>query len=176
MYDLLLAYQVSFPVIFRGFSWKKIANLYGTLIEYNYLSNCIVLSFGKICRLLLFFSFFVFSLNLSFVILYFVFSDNLLVKNKWQNLIIFTKLFFEKDGFKINYHFSLISMQRKKYLVRAEHNRKEPQRHLLEKNRTVKFAMKFWKFLRNFLRNIPENFSGISGGKIPEKFLGISWD
>ena len=54
----------------------------------------------------------------------------------------FYKFFFEKDGFKVNYHFSTISMQRKKDFVRAVHNRREPQRHLLEKNGTVKFAMK----------------------------------
>ena len=115
-------------------------------------------------------------IDLAEVVLYFVFSDNLIVKNKWKNLIIFTKLFFEKDGFKVNYHFLSISMRRKKDLVRTVHNRREPQRHLLEKNGTVKFAMKSCKFLRNFRWNIPEKFSGISGGKIPEKFSGISWD
>ena len=40
-----------------------------------------------------------------------------------------------KDGFQINYHFALIRM-RKKDLVRAVHNKREAQRHLLEKNGT----------------------------------------
>jgi len=44
--------------------------------------------------------------------------------------------FFLKDGSKVNYYFLSIRMQRKKDLVRAVHNRKEPQRHLLEKNGT----------------------------------------
>ena len=48
----------------------------------------------------------------------------------------FYKFYFEKDGFKVNYQYSTISMQRKKDFVRAVHNRREPQRHLLEKNGT----------------------------------------
>ena len=62
--------------------------------------------------------------------------------------------FFLKYGSKVNYHFSLIRIQRKKYLVRAVHNRREPQRHLLEKTElenSVKFAIDFWgvKFRRS---------------------------
>ena len=52
------------------------------------------------------------------------------------------------------------------------HERREPQRHLLEKNGTWKFCKKFWEFLRNFRRNIPEKFLWISW----EKFSGISWN
>jgi len=37
------------------------------------------------------------------------------------------KIFFLKDGFKVNYHFLSIRMQRRKGLVRAVHNRREPQ-------------------------------------------------
>ena len=35
---------------------------------------------------------------------------------------------------------------------------------------------KSWEFLRNFRRIIPEKFGGISWGKIPKKFSGISRD
>ena len=49
---------------------------------------------------------------------------------------IVSRIYKEKDGFKVNYHFSSISIERKKDLVRAVHNRREPQRHLLEKNGT----------------------------------------
>jgi len=54
------------------------------------------------------------------------------------------------------------------------HNRREPQRHLLEKNGTWKFCDEIqkifqefpekysWEILRNFLRKIQEKFSGIS--------------
>ena len=55
---------------------------------------------------------------------------------------IVSRIYKEKDGFKVNYQYSTISMQRKKDFVRAVHNRRKPQRHLLEKNGTVKFAMK----------------------------------
>ena len=67
---MILYWHIRFPFLlyFADFLERKSADLYGTLVEYIYLSNCIVLSFGKICRLLWFFSFFVFSLNLSFVI------------------------------------------------------------------------------------------------------------
>ena len=50
----------------------------------------------------------------------------------------FKNLYFFKVFIK--YHFSWISMKRKKDLVRAVHNRREPQRHLLEKNGTYKFC------------------------------------
>jgi len=81
---------------------------------------------------------------------------------------------FLKDGSKVNYHFLSIRMQRKKDLVWAVHKRREPQRHLLVKNGTRKFcdeALRISqefpekyssKILRNFLRKIPEKFSGIS--------------
>jgi len=54
------------------------------------------------------------------------------------------------------------------------HNKREPQRHLLEKNRTWKFCDEVlrisqdfpekysWDILRNFLIKIPEKFPGIS--------------
>ena len=89
------------------------------------------------------------------------------MKNNFQK-------FFLKDGSKVNYYFLSMMMQRKKDLVRAVHNRKEPQRHLLEKNWTWKFCDEvlrislefpekyFWEILRKFLRKIPEKFSGIS--------------
>ena len=53
------------------------------------------------------------------------------MKKKFQNI-------FLKDGSKVDYYFLSIRMQRKKDLVRAVHkyNRREPQRHLLEKNGT----------------------------------------
>ena len=46
------------------------------------------------------------------------------------------KIFFFKYGSKVDYHFLLMRMQRKKDLVKAVHNRRESQRHLLEKNGT----------------------------------------
>ena len=61
----------------------------------------------------------------------------------------------------------------KKDLVSSVHNIREPQRHLLEKNGTLKFCDEAltiseesreeysWEILRNFLRKIPKKFSGI---------------
>ena len=55
-------------------------------------------------------------------------------KNK-KNVLKFLNIFL-KDGSEVNYHFLSIRMQRKKDLIRAVHNRREPQRHLLEKSGT----------------------------------------
>ena len=59
--------------------------------------------------------------------------------------------FFLKDGSKVNYYFLSMRMQRKKDLVRAVHNRKEPQRHLLEKNGTGKFCDEVLRISQEFL-------------------------
>ena len=73
--------------------------------------------------------------------------------------IEFANFFFLKVGFKVNYHFSSKSMQIKIDLARAVHNKKKPQRHLLEKNGTCKL----FKISQEF----PENYSG----KIWRNFL-----
>jgi len=80
--------------------------------------------------------------DLTAIVMYFVYSDNWIVKKKWKKIY---KIFFLKDGSKVNYHFLSIRMQRKKNLVRAVHKRREPQRHLLEKNGT-------WKLYDEVLR------------------------
>ena len=77
-------------------------------------------------------------------------------------------------------------MQRKRDLVRAVHNRKKPQRHLLEKNGTCKFfkiSQEFpekysWEILGNFLGKnsweILRNFSKLSlKTMIPKKSLKL---
>jgi len=51
------------------------------------------------------------------------------MKKKFQNFSL-------KDGSKVNFYFLSMRIKRKKDLVRAVHNRKEPQRHLFEKNGT----------------------------------------
>ena len=49
-------------------------------------------------------------------------------------------------------------MQRKKDLVRAVHNRSEPQRHLLEKNGTCKFC-KICDEVLKISHECPEKYS-----------------
>ena len=65
---------------------------------------------------------------------------------------------FLKRWFWSKFLFLSIRMQRKKDLVRAVLNRREPQRHLVEKTELEKS----WEFLRNFLQKIPEEFTWIS--------------
>jgi len=54
--------------------------------------------------------------DLTEVVINFVFSDSF----KFHH---FSKIFFLKDGSKVNYHFSSKRMQRKKDLVRAVQNK-----------------------------------------------------
>ena len=75
-------------------------------------------------------------------------------------------------------------MQRKKDLVRAVHNRREPQRHLWEKmeiKNSKKLVMKSREFLWNSLRKLQEKFYIIQFPKnsenlcpSPENFSEIS--
>ena len=69
----------------------------------------------------------------------------------------FSNTFLKKDGFKVNYHFSSISMQRKKDLVRAVHNRSEPRDTILEKNGTCKFCKICNEVLK--ISECPEKYS-----------------
>ena len=62
-------------------------------------------------------------------------------------------IFFLKDGSEVNFYFLSIRMQRQ---------RREPQRHLLEINRTWKFLMNCWEFLEKNSREILRNFSKLS--------------
>ena len=76
---------------------------------------------------------------------------------------------FIKDGFKV-YHFSSISMQRKRDLARAVHNRKNPQRHLLEKNGTCKFFQISQEFPEKYSWEILGNFLGKNSWEILRNF------
>ena len=74
---------------------------------------------------------------------------------KFTNFYI---IYFEKDGFKVNYNFSSISMQRKKDLVRTVRNKREPHRNLFEENGTYKFC-KICDEVLKFSQEFPEKYS-----------------
>ena len=62
--------------------------------------------------------------------MYFVCSDNKIVKKKKISK------YFLKDGFKVNCHFFINKEAKKKNLVWAVHNRREPPSHLMKENGT----------------------------------------
>ena len=120
---------------------------------------------------------------------YFVYSDKWFVKKKiFENCFKIFKYFFNR-WFWSKLSYFIKKDAKKKDLVWAMHKRREPQRHLLVKNGTWKFCREVlrisqefpekysWEILRNFLRKIPEKFSGISRNLfsylIPEKSVNL---